>query len=222
MDKSKIVIAIDGPAGAGKSTIARAVAGKLKLIYVDTGALYRAIALYAMRQGVKEDVTSLLPEIKLSLFYQDGEQHILLCGEDVTTQIRSQEVSNFVSKISAIAEVRAFLLKAQREIALEHGVVMDGRDIGTVVFPNAQVKIFLTAAPEKRAQRRYLEFLEKGREISFEQVLQNMISRDKMDETRAQAPLKQAQDAVKVDTTDLDLEESIYQIIEIIKHKTGI
>lgn len=222
MDKSKIVIAIDGPAGAGKSTIARAVAEKLKLIYVDTGALYRAIALYAMRQGVKEDVTSLLPEIKLSLFYQDGEQHILLCGEDVTTQIRSQEVSNFVSKISAIAEVRAFLLKAQREIALEHGVVMDGRDIGTVVFPNAQVKIFLTAAPEKRAQRRYLEFLEKGREISFEQVLQNMISRDKMDETRAQAPLKQAQDAVKVDTTDLDLEESIYQIIEIIKHKTGI
>lgn len=222
MDKSKIVIAIDGPAGAGKSTIARAVAGKLKLIYVDTGALYRAIALYAMRQGVKEDVTSLLPEIKLSLFYQDGEQHILLCGEDVTTQIRSQEVSNFVSKISAIAEVRAFLLKAQREIALEHGVVMDGRDIGTVVFPNAQVKIFLTAAPEKRAQRRYLEFLEKRREISFEQVLQDMISRDKMDETRAQAPLKQAQDAVKVDTTELDLEESIYQIIEIIKHKTGI
>ena len=220
-----ISVAIDGPAGAGKSTIARRVAQKLGYLYVDTGALYRAIGLYAHRQGMDpsdpQQVCPLLPQIQLKLHYVDGVQHISLNGEDVSRDIRLPEMSNAASQVSAIPQVREFLFDLQQNLAKENNVVMDGRDIGTVVLPKAQVKIFLTATPEERARRRHLELMEKGMEQDYEQVLQDVLQRDYNDSHRAIAPLKQAPDAVRIDTTDLDFEQSVQAVYEHILSKQG-
>lgn len=220
-----ISIAIDGPAGAGKSTIARKVAADLCYLYIDTGALYRTIGLYALRSGVsptdREAVAALLPEIRVNLTHADGVQQVFLNGENVSEEIRRPEMSMAASGVSALPEVRAFLLELQRQLARENNVLMDGRDIGTVVLPNAQVKIFLTASPEKRADRRYKEQLEKGdRSQTYEQVLADIIQRDYNDSHRAIAPLRQADDAVLADTSDLTLDESIELIKTIIRSKT--
>ncbi len=218
-----ISIAIDGPAGAGKSTVARAAAQQLGYIYVDTGALYRSIGLYATAHEVPADseerVSALLPDIKLELGYQNGEQRVFLNGYDVSEQIRTPEMSMAASKVSAIPEVRQFLFALQKNMAKEHNVVMDGRDIGTVVLPEAQVKIFLTATPEERAKRRHRELVEKGMEVSYESLLEEVKQRDYNDSHRAIAPLKQAEDAILLDTTHLTLEQSIEALLKIVKEK---
>ena len=218
-------IAIDGPAGAGKSTLARAAAAQLSYVYVDTGAIYRCVGLYALRKGVDPasagEVVALLPEIGIDLRHDEsGLQRMSLCGEDVTDLIRTPEVSAAASAVSAIPEVRAFLLEMQRDLARRYNVIMDGRDIGTVVLPEADVKIFLTASPEARAKRRWLELREKGVETTFEEVLRDMIQRDRNDSTRAAAPLRQAEDAVLLDTSDYSLEESIRALLDIIHERT--
>lgn len=214
-------IAIDGPAGAGKSTIARRAAKEIGFIYVDTGALYRAIGLYMLNQGVDPAkaaaVCPLLENVKISLAFESGEQHVLLCGRDVSQELRTPQVSMAASGVSAIPEVRSFLFSLQQNIAKENNVVMDGRDIGTVVLPNAQLKIFLTASPEERAQRRYEEMLEKGQKVDYNDVLSDLITRDYNDSHRAVAPLVPAQNAVIVDTTGNTLEQSVAQLIAIIK-----
>ena len=217
-------IAIDGPAGAGKSTIAKAVAKELGWIYVDTGAMYRAIGLAALRQGIviKEqipEVEKLLPEIELRLRYENGAQKILLNGEDVSEAIRTPQVSVAASDVSAIPAVRAALLHQQRSIAEEENVVMDGRDIGTVVLPDAEVKLFLTASSHARAERRCKELAEKGQQVEFSQVLKDIEYRDKQDSGRAVAPLKQAEDAVLVDTTELTLEQSVSTVLNLVRNK---
>lgn len=219
-----ISIAIDGPSGAGKSTMARKVAAELNYLYVDTGAIYRSVSLYAYRAGIpREDakqVIGLLPEIKIEMEYQaDGVQHMILNGEDVTTAIRENEISLYTSAVSAIPEVRAFLLELQRNLAATHNVIMDGRDIGTVVLPDATVKIYLTAAPEARAKRRWLELHEKGDPITVEQVLEDVLQRDYNDTHRDIAPLRQAEDAVLVDTTECDLEESYQLLLNTIQER---
>ena len=206
-------IAVDGPSGAGKSTIAKAVAKKLGIIYADTGAIYRAVGLFVLRKGIdskdKESIIPLLSEIKPEIRYENGSQHIYLNSEDVTSLIRTESVSKYASDVSAIPEVRAFLLSLQRDIAKTNSVIMDGRDIGTVVLPDAEVKIFLTASPETRAKRRYKELLEKGEKVIYEDVYNAIIERDKNDSTRAAAPLKQASDAILLDSSELSLEETI-------------
>ena len=217
-----IAIAIDGPAGAGKSTIARLAAKELGYIYVDTGALYRTIGLAAFRRGLiaedKEQIIAMLPEIKVALAFNDHqEQIVLLDGEDVSGLIRTPEISMMASAVSAIPEVRAYLLDLQRDMAHTNNVIMDGRDIGTVVLPDAQVKIFLTASPEARAGRRYKELVEKGMDVKYEDILQDVITRDYNDSHRETAPLKPAEGCVMVDTTELDLEQSIEKIISVIK-----
>ncbi len=216
-------VAIDGPAGAGKSTIARTAAKALGFVYADTGALYRAVGVYALRQGKEpsdaETVISLLPEISLELKFQDGVQHIFLNGEDVSEAIRTPEASMAASAVSAIPAVRQFLFDLQRNIAKNSDCIMDGRDIGTVVLPQAQVKIFLTAAPEARAMRRYKELQAKGAKDSFEEVLADLKQRDYNDSHRAVAPLKPAEDSILVDTTELTLEESVQKVIAVIKEK---
>ena len=216
-------VAIDGPAGAGKSTIAKAVAAKQQFIYVDTGALYRSIGLYAVRCGKDytdgTQVVSLLPEISLQLRYVEGIQRVFLNGEDVSDLIRTPEIAMAASGVSAIPQVREFLFDLQRDMAKENNVVMDGRDIGTVVLPDADVKIFLTASPEARAHRRYDEHLAKGEKVSYDDILQDVITRDYNDSHRAVAPLKQAEDAVLVDTTNLDLEQSIQTVMKIVEEK---
>lgn len=217
--------ALDGPGGAGKSTIAKAVSKELQFVYVDTGALYRSIGLYCQRKGIDPaDAESVVPElggISLELRYIDGEQRVLLNGEDVSGLIRTNEISMAASKVSAIPKVREFLLELQRDIARKNNIIMDGRDIGTVILPNAQVKIFLTASPEERASRRYKELIEKGQEVSYEQVLEDINQRDYNDSHRSAAPLKQAEDAVLLDTSNLTLEQSVEAVISIIKEKTG-
>ena len=207
-------IAIDGPAGAGKSTLARKLAKEFGFLYVDTGAIYRTVALKAFRAGVDpasaEQVEPLLGAMDIRMDYDDkGEQCMYLDGEDVSRAIREHHVSALASKVSAIPAVRAFLLDFQRKQAREHNVVMDGRDIGTVVLPDADVKIFLTASPEARAKRRTLELVEKGQQADFDTILRDIIARDEQDANRPIAPLKQAEDAVLVDTTHLDLEQSL-------------
>ena len=223
MSERMISVAIDGPAGAGKSTIARAVAGKLGFIYVDTGALYRAVGLYGLRKGADttsaEQMLPLLEEIKVEMIYVEGEQRVLLNGEDVSEAIRLGEASMAASNVSAIQGVRDFLFDLQKDMARRHNVVMDGRDIGTVVLPEAQVKIFLTATPEERATRRYNELLGKGQQVDFDQLLAEVKQRDYNDSHRAAAPLKQADDAVLVDTTGLTKEESICKIFELVQSK---
>ena len=219
-----ISIAIDGPSGAGKSTMARKVAGELNYLYVDTGAIYRSVSLYAYRAGVdktdSEKIVSLLPEIHIDMQYQaDGIQHMILNGEDVTDAIRQNEVSLYTSAVAAIPAVRAFLLDLQRNLAATHNVIMDGRDIGTVVLPNATVKIYLTASAEARAPRRWLELHEKGDPIPLEQVLEDVQQRDYNDTHRDVAPLRQAEDAVLVDTTECDLEESYQLLLNTIRER---
>ena len=217
---SKINIAIDGPAGAGKSTIARAVAERRGFLYLDTGALYRTIALHVLRNNVdpkdRVKVEELLPGIKIDLEYIGGEQHVKLNGEDVSSLIRTPEVSVCSSEVSALAGVREFLLGLQRSIASQHDCVLDGRDIGTVVLPDAQKKIYLTASPEARAMRRYNEMIAKGESVEYNDVLRDVLYRDQNDSTRANAPLKSAPDAVIVDSTKLTLEETIDAIDKLI------
>lgn len=222
-----INIAIDGPGCAGKSTVARAVAKQLGFIYVDTGAIYRAIGLKFVRTGksfTNENIISVLPGTELSLTHIDGEQHIIIDGEDVSSLIRTQEISSAASKVSAVPEVRAFLLDLQRDIARKNNVIMDGRDVGTVILPNAEVKIFLTANVEVRARRRHRELMAKGLETpdTFERVLKEVAERDKADSERATAPLKPAEDAVLVDTSDMDFEQSVQTVINIIRRKVNV
>lgn len=217
-------IAIDGPSGAGKSTLARALAKALGYLYVDTGAIYRTVGLQACRTGVdpedRDGVVALLPGLDIRLGYgEDGVQRMFLNGEDVSQAIRQHEISRYASGVSALPEVRAFLLDRQRQLAAEHDVVMDGRDIGTVVLPQADVKIFLTAAPEARARRRWLELQQRGDQTDYETVLRDVIDRDEKDTNRATAPLRQAEDAVLADTTQLDLEQSLDLLISIAKER---
>lgn len=217
-----VAIALDGPAGAGKSSIAKRAAKALDYIYVDTGALYRTIGLAATRKGVEPkpstEVEKLLSEITVDLTFNDkGEQIVLLDGEDVSGLIRTPEASMMASKISAIPSVRVYLLDLQRNMAKSHNVIMDGRDIGTVVLPDAKVKIFLTASPEARAQRRYKELCEKGMDVKYEDILNDVITRDYNDSHRETAPLKPAEGCVMVDTTELDFEQSVEKIISVIK-----
>ena len=219
-----IAVAIDGPAGAGKSTISKSAAKELGFIYVDTGALYRTVGLAASRRNIEpvqgEEVNNLLDSIKVELTFNDkGEQVVLLNGEDVSAFIRTPEASMMASKISAIPDVRAYLLDLQRNMATINNVIMDGRDIGTVVLPNAEVKIFLTATPEARATRRYKELVEKGMDVKYDDILQDVITRDYNDSHREIAPLKQADDAVLADTTEIDLQGSIDLIVSIIKER---
>ena len=220
-----IAIAIDGPAGAGKSTIARAVAKELNYIYVDTGALYRTVGLKFSREGVdtglKCDIEEILKDTNVDIAFVGDEQHVFLNGEDVSDKIRTPEASMMASAVSAVPVVRAFLLDLQRKMARENNVIMDGRDIGTVILPNAQVKIFLTASPEERARRRFVELTEKGMETTFEEVLSDMKVRDYNDSHREIAPLKPAEDSTIVDTTGLTLEESKAAILEVVKNKVG-
>ena len=218
-----VSVAIDGPAGAGKSTLARRLAAELGYIYVDTGAMYRAIGLYALRAGKdpkdNEEVNALLPEIELRFAFIDGEQHIYLKNEDVSTAIRTEQVGMAASAVGANPAVRAFLLELQREMAKKQDVLMDGRDIGTVVLPDAAVKIFLTATPEARAVRRWKEYRQKGTEVSYEKVLEDVKQRDDQDIHRAAAPLRQAADAVLLDTSEMDFEQSLAAMKKIIAEK---
>lgn len=215
-------IAIDGPAGAGKSTLARQLAKKLGFLYVDTGAIYRTVALKTIKAGVapseKEKVIPLLENLDIRMDYgPDGEQQMFLEGENVSKAIREHQVSNLTSQVSAMKEVRDFLLDFQRKQAREHNVVMDGRDIGTVVLPDADVKIFLTAAPEARAHRRLRELEQRGQSADFETILHDIIDRDERDRSREIAPLRQAEDAVLLDTTKLNLEESLDAMLSLVK-----
>jgi len=220
---SSIQVAIDGPAGAGKSTISKLAAKDLGFVYVDTGAMYRSVALYAIRKGIDiknnhQGVVDILDEVDVDICYNDnGTQAIMLNGEDVSDKIRTLEVSQGASDVAVIPEVRIKLVELQRQIASAHDVVMDGRDIGTYVLPDATVKIFLTATPEDRARRRMEEMLAKGEEVSFENVLRDVNYRDKNDSSREFAPLKQAEDAIVLDTTGNELEESIRLVIDTIR-----
>lgn len=216
-----LAVAIDGPSGAGKSTLSRALAEKFKFIYVDTGALYRTVGLAVLRAGKTTtnpaQVEALLPDIQLGLRHVQGEQRVFLGSEDVSNAIRAEEVSMAASDVSAHPAVRAFLLESQRRLARENNVIMDGRDIGTVVLPDAEVKIFLTASVEDRANRRYLQLLEAGRVADLETVRQDVIRRDYNDSNRAAAPLCKAEDAVEVDTTGNTFEESLEALAAIIQ-----
>lgn len=219
-----IAVAIDGPAGAGKSSVAKAVGKQLGLLYVDTGALYRTVGLAALRKGVdpssKAEVEALLKEISVEMdFSETSGQVVLLNGEDVTGLIRTPEVSMTASDISALPIVREYLLDLQRNIAKTKNVIMDGRDIGTVVLPDAQVKIFLTASPESRAERRYKELVEKGEKTTVKDVLRDVIKRDYNDTNRKAAPLRPAEDSVLVDTTNLDFDGSVEAVAKIIRER---
>ncbi len=219
-----IAIAIDGPAGAGKSTIAKLAAKELSFIYVDTGALYRAIGLFVQRNNVgskdAQGVIALLDDINVELAFNDKkEQIVLLNGEDVSSLIRTPEISMYASDVSAIPQVRAFLLDLQRNMAKTNNVIMDGRDIGTVVLPDAKIKIFLTASAQIRAKRRYDELIEKGMDVNFDDVLQDVITRDYNDSHRETAPLKPADDSIIVDTSELDLNQSVEKLISIMRER---
>ncbi len=216
-----INIAIDGPAGAGKSSVAKLVAKELGYIYVDTGALYRTVGLYSIRKGIDtkdaDAVTDTLKDIEVKLGFVDGAQHVFLNGEDVSDAIRTPEASMGASNVSAIPAVRTFLFDLQRDIAKNNNCLMDGRDIGTVVLRDAQIKLFLTASPEARAERRYKELIEKGEKVDFQEVLDDINKRDYQDSHREIAPLKQAEDAILVDNSGCNLEEGKELVINIIK-----
>ena len=221
-----VSIALDGPSGAGKSTLARSVAASLGYVYVDTGAIYRTIGYYMSARGVdlhnEEAVVSHLAQLKVELTYgEDGLQHMLVNGEDVTDKIRTPEISMAASAVSAYPGVRSFLLEMQRQLAATTNVVMDGRDIGTVVLPDATVKIFLTASAEERARRRMLELNEKGLDEPFEKVLREIRERDDQDMHRAVAPLRQAEDAVLLDTTHLNFQESEEALLRLVRERIG-
>ncbi len=224
MEEKHISIAIDGPSGAGKSTLARMAAKEFGFLYVDTGAIYRTVGLAAQRAGItaqnEAEVAELLPGLQLEIVYDDqGGQRMLLNGEDVSEEIRTPRSSDYASRVSAMPPVREFLLEMQRKLARENNVVMDGRDIGTVVLPDAAVKVFLTADDMARAKRRYRELQQKGDDSSFETVLQGMRIRDKKDSDRAAAPLRQAEDAVLLDTSDMELEDSFQALCRIIRER---
>lgn len=219
-------IAIDGPSGAGKSTMAKRLAAELGYLYVDTGAIYRTLGLFALRQGVdpadEPRVKALLPQVEIRMAYgEDGLQHMYLMGEDVTGEIRTPQVSDAASKVSAIPAVRTFLLEMQRELARKNNVIMDGRDIGTVVLPDADVKIFLVASLEARARRRYAELLERGVKTEFSHVLTDMEERDARDSGRMAAPLRKAEGAVLVDTTEYSLESSFDLMLRTVRERLG-
>lgn len=221
-----INVAVDGPAGAGKSTVSRRAAKILGLVYVDTGALYRAIGLYAIENGIdtkdEKAVTSVLKDITVDLDNSGGEQRVLLCGEDVTGNIRTGAVSMAASDVSSYPEVRAFLLETQKKIAREKSVIMDGRDIGTVVLPEADVKVFLTADAAVRAKRRFLELTERKEKVDYNTILAEINERDHNDKNRAVAPLKQADDAILLDTSEMSFDESIQALVNIIRKGTDI
>lgn len=219
-------VAIDGPAGAGKSTMARRAAAELNFVYVDTGAIYRTVAYAVLKSGIlpeeAEKIDALLPQLRVKLSWKDGVQHTYLGGADVSKKIRLPEVSSMASKVSALPSVRAFLLDTQRNVAETNSVIMDGRDIGTVVLPNADVKIYLSASAEVRAKRRFLELQAQGRNDVYEDVLKDMIERDYRDMHREIAPLRQADDAVLLDTSELSLEESVAALLKIIREKLAL
>ena len=219
-----IRIAIDGPGGAGKSTVAKAVAAKLGIVYVDTGALYRTIGLYVKQQNIepadKDSVVGCLPDITIEIKYEDGKQRVYLNGVDHGDAIRTPEMSMYASAVSAIPEVRAFLLDTQRDIAKKNSVIMDGRDIGTVILPDADVKIFLTASEECRAKRRYDELIARGQSVRLEDVLAEMNKRDRQDSTRDVAPTAAAEDAVLLDNTGMTFDQTVDAVISMAK-KTG-
>ena len=216
-----ISVAIDGPSGAGKSTLARRLAADLGYVYVDTGAMYRAIGLYASRQGAdlhdEAAVAALLPQIRLDIRLVDGTQHVYLNGEDVSEAIRAEAIGMAASAVSAHGAVRAFLLETQRSLAAGQNVLMDGRDIGTVVLPHATVKIFLTASPEARARRRCLELRQKGKDADYETVLADIRRRDEQDTNRPIAPLRQAEDAIRIDTSEIDFDQSFELLTRTIR-----
>lgn len=218
-----IRIAIDGPGGAGKSTVSRAVAAKLGIVYVDTGALYRAVGLFVKKSGVspddKDGVCACLKNISLEIKYLDGTQHVYLNGEDTGDSIRTPEMSTYASKVSAIPAVRAFLLETQREIARTNSVIMDGRDIGTVILPDAEVKIFLTASEECRAQRRYAELIAKGQNVTLADVLSDMRERDSRDSSREIAPTAKAEDATLLDNSNMTFDETVDAVVAMAKAK---
>lgn len=213
---NKIIVAIDGYSSCGKSTIAKALARYAGYTYVDTGAMYRTIALYMLRHQIKDeaDIIAALPKVQVGFTLADGAQHATLNGEDVEGQIRTLEVGNRASEISQIKEVRAFLVARQQQMGKEKGIVMDGRDIGTVVFPNAELKLFLTASPEVRAQRRYDELVEKGEKPDYAAVLADVNERDYRDTHRAESPLRQAEDAVVLDNSHMTREEQMQVIYD--------
>ena len=216
-------IAIDGPAGAGKSTIARRAAAEMGFIYVDTGALYRSVAYYCITKGAdvkdREKIAALLPEISPKLRFIDGVQHVFVNGEDVSGNIRTPEVSLGASSVSAYPEVRAFLFDLQRKIAAENNVIMDGRDIGTTILPNAEVKIYLTASADTRAKRRALEYEQKGESFDLDQIRKDIIERDQRDMNREISPLKQADDAVLVDSSEMGIDDVVNAILNVYKEK---
>lgn len=219
---SNISIAVDGPAGAGKSTIAKEVAKRLGLVYIDTGAMYRSVALFAKQRGVdtasdKDGVTALLGDINIRLAQENGVQKVYLCGEDVSERIRMSDISMGASDVAVIPEVRIKLVEMQREMARTADVIMDGRDIGTYVLPDADLKIFLTASVDARAKRRYDELIQKGVQCDFEQVREDIRTRDKNDTEREFSPLRQAEDAVLIDTSDKTLDESIEMVYNAVK-----
>ena len=221
-----IRVAIDGPSGAGKSTLARSAAARLGYLYVDTGAIYRTIGCAAARRGIdpgdQAAVVAMLPDLSIRLTYgEDGLQHMALNGEDVTGEIRLPEISRYASQVSAYPEVRAYLLEMQRQLAREHSVIMDGRDIGTVVLPDAEVKVFLTASAAERARRRMLELEQRGTPEPYEDILRAIEERDWNDTHRAAAPLRRAEDAVVLDTTDLDFAQSEEALLDIIRKGVG-
>ncbi len=227
-EKTKtIAVALDGPSGAGKSSVARAVAAAFHFIYVDTGAIYRTVGLAVHNRGLSSrdaaGIAALLPSLEIDLRYDPaGNQRMLLNGNDVSEAIRTPEISLYASDVSALPAVREFLLNRQRALAETQNVVMDGRDIGTVVLPEAEVKIFLTASAQARAQRRWKELEEKGVDTTFDAVLRDIMYRDEQDMTRSAAPLKAAEDAVQVDTSELSFDESVAAVSAIIREKTGL
>lgn len=220
--KAHIQIAIDGPSGAGKSTLSRAVAKRLGIVYVDTGALYRTVGYFARSRGISleqiDAVVPLLPEVSVEVRYEDGVQNVYLNGENLGNRIRENEISKYASAVATLPTVRAFLLDTQKKIARENSVIMDGRDIGTVILPDAQVKIFMTASDEARARRRCAELAEKGMPASYETILADMKARDAQDRNRAVAPAVAAPDAVLFDNSELTFEESVEALICIITH----
>ena len=223
--KNRFSIAIDGPAGAGKSTIAKNLSKELGVIYVDTGAMYRAMALYLIREGVSAEDSAAISEkcasADISIDFEDGVQQVILNGENVSSLIRTEEVSAMASKSSANADVRTKLVELQQKLASEKSVVMDGRDIGTVVLPHAEVKIYLTASSAVRAKRRYDELIAKGEQCDLAQIEADIIERDHRDMTREISPLKQADDAVPVDTSDMNIEEVTGALLKIVREKCG-
>ncbi len=219
-----IQVAIDGPGGAGKSTIAKAVAARLGIVYVDTGALYRTVGYYVRSKDIDphdaKSVGGCLDEIAIEVKYVEGAQRVYLNGEDLGDKIRTPEMSMYASAVSAIPAVRSFLLKTQKDIAAKNSVIMDGRDMGTVILPDADVKIFMTASAECRAKRRYDELIAKGQQVRFEDVLREMNERDEADSTREIAPAQAAADAVILDNTGMSPEESVSAVIDLIREKT--